>query len=162
VDDRLAAVANGLNSAAIHLIRRIRRTDAEMEISPSKASALSVLVFGGPCHLNALAAAEQVTPPSMSRTVATLQAEGFVRCETDPRDRRAMLIRATEKAVRLLERGRARRVESLARELEGLPGEDLAALARAVEVLRRLEMSGADGIVANTTSRGARPTGTGA
>lgn len=110
-----------------------------MGISPSKASALSVLVFGGPCSLSALAAAEQVTPPSMSRTVTALQADGYVRCETDPHDRRALVIHATTKAQRLLERGRRLRVESLARELAPLPLADLEALERAVEVLRRLE-----------------------
>ncbi len=136
---RLEGLATDLNSAAIHLLRRIRRSDQAMGITPSKASALSVLVFGGPCSLSALAAAEQVTAPSMSRTVAALQTDGYVRCETDPRDRRALVIHATPKAQRLLERGRRLRVESLVTELEALPADDRASLERAVEVLRRLE-----------------------
>lgn len=137
--DRLEALATALNSAAIHLLRRIRRSDEAMGISPSKASALSVLVFGGPCSLGALAAAEQVTAPSMSRTVTTLEAEGYVRREVDPDDRRAVILHATPKARRVLERGRRLRVESLVRELSALAPDDLDALGRAVEVLRGLE-----------------------
>lgn len=137
--ERLEALATALNSAAIHLLRRVRRSDEAMGISPSKASALSVLVFGGPCSLGALAAAEQVTAPSMSRTVAALESEGYVRREGDPHDRRAVILRATPKARRMLERGRRLRVESLVRELEAAAPDDLEALERAVEVLRRLE-----------------------
>ena len=135
------ALASGLNSAAIQLLRRIRHSDLAMGITPSKASALSVLVFGGACSLSALAAAEQVTPPSMSRTVAALRADGYVRVETDPRDRRAVVIHATPKAQHLLERGRRLRVESLVAELAPLSEADRAALERAVEVLSRLEAS---------------------
>lgn len=138
-DDRLEAIATGLNSTAIHLLRRIRRSDEAMGISPSKASALSVLVFGGPCSLGVLAAAEQVTAPSMSRTVAALEAEGYVLREPDTNDRRAVILRATPKARRLLERGRRLRVESIVRELQALSQPDLEALERAIEVLRRLE-----------------------
>lgn len=136
---RLEALATGLNSAAIHLLRRIRRADLAMGISPTKASALSVLVFGGPCSLAALAAAEQVTPPSMSRTVAILESEGYVRREVDRQDRRALVLHATPKARRVLERGRRLRVESLTRELVGLSSADIATLERAVALLQSLE-----------------------
>ncbi len=136
---RLEVLATGLNSAAIHLLRRIRRSDLGMGISPSKASALSVLVFGGPCSLAALAAAEQVTAPSMSRTVATLEAEGYVRREVDPHDRRALVLHATPKARRLLERGRRLRVEALTKDLVTLSSADIVTLERAVALLQSLE-----------------------
>ncbi len=138
-DQRLEALATALNSTAIHLLRRIRRSDEAMGLSPSKASALSVLVFGGPCGLGALAAAEQVTAPSMSRTVAALEATGHVRREVDAHDRRAVVLHATPKARRVLDRGRRLRVESLVRELRVLAPGDVEALERATEVLRRLE-----------------------
>jgi DNA-binding MarR family transcriptional regulator len=136
---RREVLADGLNSAAIHLLRRIRASDRLMGVSPSKASALSVLVFGGPCSLGALAAAEQVTAPSMSRTVAALEVEGYVTREADPHDARAVIISATAKARRVLQRGRRLRIEALAGELEALPPTDLEVLERAVEALRRLE-----------------------
>lgn len=136
---RLEALAASLNSAAIHLLRRIRLSDRAMGISPTKASALSVLVFGGPCSLTALAAAEQVTAPSMSRTVAALETAGYVRREPDPRDRRAQVLHATPEARALLESGRRLRVESLVRELSTLPTVEVATLERAMAVMQRLE-----------------------
>lgn len=128
-----------MNGAAIHLLRRIRLSDRAMGISPTKASALSVLVFGGPCSLTALAAAEQVTAPSMSRTIAALETGGYVRREPDPRDRRAQVLHATPKAQALLESGRRLRVESLVRELSVLAPAEVATLERAMAVLQRLE-----------------------
>jgi hypothetical protein len=41
------AVADQLHSAAIHLLRRLRRRDIETGVGPAQLSALSVLVFGG-------------------------------------------------------------------------------------------------------------------
>ena len=41
--------ADRMHSAAIHLLRRVSRADEEaMGISRARASALSVLIFGGP------------------------------------------------------------------------------------------------------------------
>ena len=58
--DRLE-VANRLHSAAIHLLRRARRVDAESHLPAPQLSALSVIVYGGPIALGALASAEQVS-----------------------------------------------------------------------------------------------------
>ena len=69
----LSATADRLHSAAIHLLRRVRKEDAIMAEAPARLSALSVLVFGGPMSLGELAAAEQVKPPTMSRVVAGLE-----------------------------------------------------------------------------------------
>src|SRR5688500_11117522 len=139
VEARRETLADVLNSTAIHLLRRIRASDRLMGVSPSKASALAVLVFGGPHSLSALAADEQVTAPSMSRTVAALEAEGYVTREPDPADGRALIISPTAKARRTLQRGRRLRIQALAGELGALPDADLDALERAVEALRRLE-----------------------
>jgi len=52
------AVADRLHSAAIHLLRRVRKQDAVSGVGPAQLSALSVLVFGGPKTLGDLAAQE--------------------------------------------------------------------------------------------------------
>src|SRR4029077_15627999 len=62
-------VADRVHSAAIHLLRRVRRVDEESGITAALLPALSVLVFGGPTTLGALARAEQVSAPTMSRLV---------------------------------------------------------------------------------------------
>ena len=94
-DDLAASTATRLHSAAIHLLRRLRREDDASGLSAPRLSALSVIVFGGPLSLGALAAAEQVRPPTMTRIVAALEAASLVTREVDPHDGRAILIRAT-------------------------------------------------------------------
>src|SRR5260370_34009592 len=77
-EPRAAAVADQLHSAAIHLLRRVRLEDDGMGITAPLASALSAIVFGGPLPIGALARAEQVRPPTISRVVAQLERRGPV------------------------------------------------------------------------------------
>jgi DNA-binding MarR family transcriptional regulator len=97
-----------------------------------------VVVFGGPLTLGALAAAEQVRPPTMTRIVAALEEAGLVVREAYPDDRRVVLIRVTPAGTRLLQEGRSRRVDTLAQQLAALPPDELATLERAAEILDRL------------------------
>jgi DNA-binding MarR family transcriptional regulator len=130
--------ADRLHSAAIHLLRRLRREDAASGLTAPALSALSVLVFGGPTSIGALAAAEQVRPPTMTVLVRALERAGLIVREADPADRRVVLVRATASAERILQHGRRRRTASLARRLASLPAEDIAALDRAVTILEEL------------------------
>jgi DNA-binding MarR family transcriptional regulator len=130
--------ADRMHSAAIHLLRHVRTVDARaMGVSPARASALSVLVFGGPRSLTELAGAEQVTAATMSRLVTALEREGLVRRHPDAYDARAVRLEATAKARRILERGRARRLDVL----EGLLAEaspaEVEAVRAAADVLER-------------------------
>src|ERR1700689_1800443 len=140
VASRPAAVeaADRLHSAAIHLLRRVRRQDVASGIGPAQLSALSVLVFAGPKALGQLAAAEQVKPPTMSRIVAGLKRSRLVRITSDPHNPRRMRIRATAKGTRLLQKGRELRIADLASHLHQLTPEELAQVAEAVEILKRL------------------------
>jgi DNA-binding MarR family transcriptional regulator len=127
-----------MHSAAIHLLRRVRETDTKaMGISPARASALSVLVFGGARSLTELAAAEQVTTATMSKLVTAMDGEGLVRRYPDVNDARSIRIEATPKARRILERGRARRLDLLEDLLTDAEGEEIAAVRTAAEVLER-------------------------
>jgi DNA-binding MarR family transcriptional regulator len=129
--------ADRLHSAAIHLLRRLRVRDRESGIGPAQLSALSVLVFGSPRSLGELADAEGVRPPTMSRIVSGLERAGLVRRrKTD--DGRRVRLEASRKGTRILEQGRKRRVESLARALAVLTGEELRKLGELVEVLSRI------------------------
>lgn len=132
-------VATGLNSAAIHLMRRLRRADESLGVTPARLSALSVLVFGGPRSISALADAEQVTGPTMSRIVAALVDAGLVERQPDPDDARAVILTATPAGRSLMERGRRQRVERLVRDLEGLADQEIGTLREAVGILRTLE-----------------------
>jgi DNA-binding MarR family transcriptional regulator len=97
-----------------------------------------VVVFGGPLTLGRLARAEQVKPPTMTRIVTGLEREGLVKRKGDARDKRLTQIDATPKGQKVLGAGRARRVERLARALKRLRRDDLAELARGVQVLEEV------------------------
>jgi len=137
--DEIEEVAFELNSVAIHLVRRLRRADGQLGVTSSRLSALSVLVFGGPRSINELAAAEQVSAPTISKIVVALEAAGLVRRRGHPTDARAVVLTATPKGVRLMERGRRNRVDVLAAELRLVPPADVAVLRRAAAILRGLE-----------------------
>lgn len=137
-EPRSATVANRLHSAAIHLLRRVRTQDDAMGLTAPLASALSVVVFGGPISLGALARAEQVRPPTITRLVAQLERRGLVVRETDAKDGRVQRVRATAKGRKVLEAGRARRVASLTALIDALEPAQLATLERAAELIERL------------------------
>ena len=132
------AAADRLHSAAIHLLRRVRKQDAACRRPGRQLSALSVLVFAGSKTLGELAAAEQVKPPTMSRIVAGLKRTRLVEITRDPHDARRMSIRVTAKGTNLLQQGRQRRIEYLATHLDSLNSSDLAQLGAAVDILKRL------------------------
>jgi DNA-binding MarR family transcriptional regulator len=131
-------IADRLHSAAIHLLRRVRRVDTATGLTAAKLSALSVIVFGGPASLRDLATAEQVRPPSMTRTVKELEADGLVRRQADAVDRRVVWIKATAKGEYLLKEGRAARINLLAKWLRALSRTELAQIDQVCRILERM------------------------
>jgi DNA-binding MarR family transcriptional regulator len=131
-------LADRLHSQAIHLLRRLRREDARGGLTGPRLSALSVIVFGGPITFGDLASAEQVKPPTMTRLVRALEADGLVRREKDPADGRIVRLRATSKGQELLGEGRARRVRRLATVLDELAPAERDAMKKASEILARV------------------------
>lgn len=151
----LESVADRIHSAAIHLLRAVRRVDEATGLTPARLSALSVVVFAGPLTMGELAAAEQVTPPTMTRLAAGLEAEGLVRRQPDPADRRAVRIRATAKGTALLHRGRARRVDRLVARMRYLDRHQVGTLAAAAELIELISAD-ADRNLRGRSDRGQR------
>ena len=136
------AVADKLNSAMIHLLRRAAREDAAAGIGRAQLSALSVLVFGGDTTLGRLAQAEHVRPPTMTRIVAALEDAGLVRKEASPHDRRSVRISATPAGRRLMQAARQRRIRALAGRLDGFSADELSTLDRAAELMEAAAKDG--------------------
>jgi len=132
------AVAGRLHSAAIHLLRRLRQSDKASGVSAARLSALSVLVFGGGRTIGQLADVEQVRPPTMTRLVQALEAEGYIRRAPDPDDRRAVRLFATAKAQRLLERSRKSRIDALMQLIRPLNAADVKRLGRAADLIEQI------------------------
>ena len=131
-------IANALHSAAIHLLRRLRKEDEHAGVGPARLSVLSVLVFGGPMRLSELARIEQVKPPTMTKLVAALEADGLVRRRADGTDARAFRVQATRRGTTLLHEGRRRRVAKLAAALRRVHQDELTVLVRAAEIIERV------------------------
>jgi DNA-binding MarR family transcriptional regulator len=135
-----AALADRLHSVAIHLLRRLRRTDPQTGVSAAQLSALSVLM-GGPRTLTELAAAEQVRPPTMSRLVRELEAAGLVSRSRDPADARVVWVRWTEQGEAVLTGGRQLRVAALEGRIRALSTDEQRTLANALDIADRLVAS---------------------
>jgi DNA-binding MarR family transcriptional regulator len=136
ISEEAKILAEQLHSAAIHLLRKLRREDAASGLNAPRLSALSVVVFAGPVTLGDLAAAEQVRPPTMTRIVDALAEQGLVVKKKNAHDGRSTLIHATTAGKKLLMQGRERRVRALAAQIAALGSGDLVALGRATEILR--------------------------
>ncbi|MEI9931091.1 MAG: MarR family transcriptional regulator [Rhizomicrobium sp.] len=131
---RTEQVADQLHAAAIRLLRSHAqgRTPRPGFPAPS-CPVLSVLAYGGPQTLGALAAAEQVKPPTMSQLVSALEQLELV--SRKPLDRRSSEISLTRKGRQLLEAGRKRRLARLMKALDRLPPEQIDKLAQAAGLI---------------------------
>jgi DNA-binding MarR family transcriptional regulator len=94
------------------LARRLR-SQTPGDLSPSLTSALVTIELQGPITLGRLAACERVTPPSVTRMVASLEERGLVRREADPADRRIARVGLTADGRRTVQRTRTRKTAYL-------------------------------------------------
>lgn len=120
------------------LQRQLSHGDGADGLTRARLSALALLVLGGPRTLGALAAAERVRPPTMTRLVHAMEAGGLVTREAHPSDGRSIIIRATPTGERQLERGRARQIAPLAEAIADLARAERSQLAEASDLLGRV------------------------
>jgi DNA-binding MarR family transcriptional regulator len=128
-------LANALHSLAIHLLRRVREEDVVSGLSPARLSVLSVLVYGSARTVSELAAAEQVTVPTMTRLLQALDASGHVRRERDRADQRVVRLAVTARGRRALEAARTARLARLEEVLAHVPADQRRAVNEAVVTL---------------------------
>ncbi|HVM28021.1 MAG TPA: MarR family transcriptional regulator [Mycobacteriales bacterium] len=122
----------------MRMARRMRAERADTSLTLTQLAALATVERHGPLTPGALAAAERVQPPSMTRVVASLQDAGLVAREPHPSDGRQALLTVTPDGAALLREDRRRREEWLARQLAELDDEQRALLRAAVPLLDRL------------------------
>jgi DNA-binding MarR family transcriptional regulator len=86
------------------LTRRLRREQAEglapLGLTPAQARALRIITRsedGEPLRMTELAERLGIVPRSVTTVVDALEEAGLVRREIDPRNRRAILLRLTER-----------------------------------------------------------------
>ena len=127
-------LADRLHSAAIHLLRRARRSDPLTGATPAQLSALSVLM-SGPKTLGELAAAEQVRAPTISRLAAEMERVGLIRRRGDPSDARVVHVEMTAKGRRVLGKGRELRITDIEGRVRRLDTTAVTTLEKAVGII---------------------------
>jgi DNA-binding MarR family transcriptional regulator len=131
------ALADRLRLSATRLARRLRQ-ESGTDLTPSQLSALAAIDRHGPLTLGALADVERVAPPSVTKAVTKLEAEGLVARRVDDADRRVAWVSLTSTGTARLARIRRRRSVWLATRLNALDARDRARLADALDVLDEL------------------------
>jgi DNA-binding MarR family transcriptional regulator len=120
------------------LDRSLRRDGESAPVGNGALSALATLAARGPQRLGTLAATEGVSPPSMTRIVASLEKLGHVRRVPDPVDGRAAIVEATTTGEQLVLTGRSVRMQALRARVDQLPDDQRTQLLAAVAALEAL------------------------
>ena len=137
VHDEAAEVAARLRLSATRLARRLRQ-EAGTGLTPSQLSALATVHNHGPLTLGALAEREQVAPPSITKVVTKLEADGLLERSPDPTDRRVSHVRTTPVGAELVDESRRRKTAWLTERIRELDDDERHRLGAALDVLDRL------------------------
>jgi DNA-binding MarR family transcriptional regulator len=130
-------IAARLRLSATRLARRLRQ-ESDAGLTPSQLSALAAVQHEGPLTLGALADHERVAPPTVTRVVTKLEADGLVRRTADTDDRRVARVSTTPEGDALLAELRKRKNAWLAARLAELDTDQRTRLAAALDVLELL------------------------
>jgi DNA-binding MarR family transcriptional regulator len=131
------SVAAHLRVVVARTARRLRQ-EAGTDLSPSQTAALATIERHGPLTPSELASRERIQRPTATRVIARLEEAGLVERTADPTDGRSSLVSLTGEGRALLKKLRANKDAYLARRLETLDPDELAALERAADILERV------------------------
>jgi DNA-binding MarR family transcriptional regulator len=133
-----ADLARSVRNSVARLTRRLRAERASTDLSLTQLGVLGTLTRRGPSTIGELAAAENVQPPSMTRTVNCLADHGLVRREPHQTDRRQVVVHLSAEAERVLAEDRKRKDAWLARRLAELTPDERRLLRQVAPILERL------------------------
>lgn len=134
--DPLLTLASDVRLACQHVSRRVRYDNCH-EIPPHQFSVLAKLAQG-PKTPGELAKIEEVSAPSMTRTVNGLVEQGLVARSADPDDGRRQHLELTDAGHEMVRRTRASRDDWMVQRLQHLSPDDLATLRAATDILQRV------------------------
>lgn len=119
------------------MLSRIFSARRPVRVSRTEVGVLQALE-ARPWRITELADHEGVTQPAITLLVNRLQERGWVARQHDPSDRRAVLVSLTDTGRAGFLSLRAEFRAQLTEQLAELPDDDVATLARAVEILDAL------------------------
>ncbi len=130
------SLAESFRAVARELRRRTLVALEPWDVTPSQARALGMLHRHGAMRLRDLAEHLRIAPRSATEVVDDLAGRGLVDRHPDPDDRRAVLVRPTERGEATARAIRAARVAGADDFFAALDEDDRAALARILTRLR--------------------------
>jgi PAS domain S-box-containing protein len=143
LDDAIPpALAPQIHEAFSRLSRRLRALDFPSGLTNERLSTLAAVGVHEPVSVSALADAEIVAVPTMSRMVAALEAEGFLRRREDKLDGRGVLVSTTAKGRRAYQRATQQSLSQIIRAVNSLEAEQLAVIRTLLSTLDGSQPSG--------------------
>ena len=139
VRDSDIEVAAALRIAVGMLVRKLRQTQSQDELTLAETSALSRLDRGGPATSSDLAKQDRISPQSMGATLASLEQRGLIERQRDPADGRRVVLSVSAAGRQVLSDRRGARTEQIARTLaSGFTDDERGQLLAATPLLERL------------------------
>jgi len=141
--ERVARTDTGLASELRQSVMRLRRRlaterDPGNDLSIASMAVLASLLRHGDLTIGDLAGLEKVQPPSMTRHINALEAEGHVERRSHETDGRSVVVHLTDKGRARLVADRKLRDEWLSRQLRDLTTEEREVLRAAAPLLQRI------------------------
>lgn len=136
-DPGTAELASRLRLSIGRLMRQLRHQQIG-GLTASQLSALYTVEKHEPIRLSDLACHERISPPTLTRCVASLEELGLLERRSDPDDHRAALITLSPRGRELAEELRRERTTILTERIEGLDAAARRALAAALPALEAL------------------------
>ncbi len=133
-EEQVDFVAAHLLQRSSLLVRLLVKQVHDRQISRTDGEVLSTL-SQGPRRITELAELEGLAQPTMTLLIRRLERRGWVARTGVPQDGRVVLVQITDEGAAALERFRARFLEALRGDIEGLGDEQLDELAAATRAL---------------------------
>ena len=142
LDDRMSPeLAPHIHEAFSRLARRLRTLDLPYGLTNERLSTLATAGAHGPISLSALAETANVSLPTMSHTVAKLEAEGLVTCREHKFGDREILVSTTAKGRVIYQRATQESLTHIKGTLSTLTPEQLAAIRTLLSTLDEPQLS---------------------
>lgn len=136
-----AELASEVRLAVMRLARRLRNQRADTGLSIAFIAALGTIERNGSISPRDLADLEKISPPSMTKILATLESEGYIERSPHPTDGRQVLITTSELGRQMLSDDRKRRDAWLSQHMAALSPEERDVLRQAAVIIDRINAS---------------------
>jgi DNA-binding MarR family transcriptional regulator len=127
-----------LRGVISRLARELNASSTGEGLTPSQASALSLIVVRGPLGLTELGERERINPTMLSRVIGRLVEMKLITRTPDPADLRSVSVLSTAAGRRVDKKIKARRAAAVSECLALLPADQVVALTEALPALESL------------------------